>query len=165
MPTYREDLHLGHKVPQIETDDISNGAVTIEKIDPEFIDYILSEACHCGYICEIVSSAGTSFRNGEVNTILTVLVRHGDVDITEQLTNAIVEWSRYTGWDEENLQFIQTAEDLQWVATPATQPNSIRVTTSDMGSGWMVDYRRAMFRCTVKTENGEMYKASFITGN
>ena len=32
MPTYREDLHLGHKVPTTETDDIVNRAVTSEKI-------------------------------------------------------------------------------------------------------------------------------------
>ncbi|MBR2291709.1 MAG: hypothetical protein IJ868_05280 [Prevotella sp.] len=32
MPTYREDLHTGHKVPLIETDDILKGAVTTDKI-------------------------------------------------------------------------------------------------------------------------------------
>lgn len=34
MPTFREDLHLGHKVPLVDTDDISNGAVTPEKLAP-----------------------------------------------------------------------------------------------------------------------------------
>lgn len=33
MPTYREDLHLGHKVPLVETDDIIRGAITSDKID------------------------------------------------------------------------------------------------------------------------------------
>ena len=32
MPTYREDLHTGHQVPLIETDDIMNKAVTAEKL-------------------------------------------------------------------------------------------------------------------------------------
>lgn len=32
MPTYREDMHTGHKVPLVETDDIVNGAITAEKI-------------------------------------------------------------------------------------------------------------------------------------
>ena len=32
MPTFREDLHLGHKVPYIETDDIANKAITEEKM-------------------------------------------------------------------------------------------------------------------------------------
>lgn len=33
MPTFREDLHLGHKVALWETDDIRDKAVTTEKID------------------------------------------------------------------------------------------------------------------------------------
>lgn len=32
MPTYRDDLHLGHKVPMVETDDITNGSITEDKI-------------------------------------------------------------------------------------------------------------------------------------
>lgn len=32
MPTYREDLHSGHKVPLVETDDISDGAINTQKI-------------------------------------------------------------------------------------------------------------------------------------
>lgn len=32
MPTFREDLHLGHKVPTVETDDIVNRAITSDKI-------------------------------------------------------------------------------------------------------------------------------------
>lgn len=32
MPTYREDIHLGHKVPLVGTDDLSNRSVTEEKM-------------------------------------------------------------------------------------------------------------------------------------
>ena len=32
MPTYRKDLHTGHDVPLVETDDILKGAITTEKI-------------------------------------------------------------------------------------------------------------------------------------
>lgn len=32
MPTYREDLHLGHKVPTVEADDITDLSITTEKI-------------------------------------------------------------------------------------------------------------------------------------
>lgn len=32
MPTFREDLHTGHEVPLVETDDILKGAVTTDKI-------------------------------------------------------------------------------------------------------------------------------------
>lgn len=34
MPTYKKDIHLGHEVPLIETDDIANGAITSDKIAP-----------------------------------------------------------------------------------------------------------------------------------
>ena len=34
MPTYREDLHLGHDVPLMETDDIAKHAITSDKIMP-----------------------------------------------------------------------------------------------------------------------------------
>lgn len=37
MSTYREDLHTGHKVPLVETDDIMNRAVTPEKLSDEAI--------------------------------------------------------------------------------------------------------------------------------
>lgn len=33
MPTFKQDLHLGHEVPLVETDDILKGAVTSEKIE------------------------------------------------------------------------------------------------------------------------------------
>jgi len=39
MPTFREDLHLGHKVPMIETDDLTNKSVTGEKIADRVIDW------------------------------------------------------------------------------------------------------------------------------
>jgi hypothetical protein len=34
MPTYKEDLHLGHKLPVMQTDDIDQYAVTSDKIMP-----------------------------------------------------------------------------------------------------------------------------------
>jgi hypothetical protein len=42
MPTFKEDLHLGHNVTLIETDDIANGAITWEKLSPEVQQMILS---------------------------------------------------------------------------------------------------------------------------
>ena len=32
MPTFRKDLHLGHELPLVGTDDIANGAITTEKL-------------------------------------------------------------------------------------------------------------------------------------
>lgn len=37
MPTYREDLHLGHEVPTTETDDIVNRAITEEKMHDDSV--------------------------------------------------------------------------------------------------------------------------------
>lgn len=34
MPTYKEDLHLGHKTPLVQTDDIDQHAITFDKIAP-----------------------------------------------------------------------------------------------------------------------------------
>ena len=38
MPTYREDLHTGHKVPLVETDDIIDGGITHEKLADDSVD-------------------------------------------------------------------------------------------------------------------------------
>jgi hypothetical protein len=37
MPTFKEDLHLGHEVALVNTDDIRNKAVTTEKLDDEAV--------------------------------------------------------------------------------------------------------------------------------
>ena len=34
MPTFKEDLHLGHKTPLVQTDDIDQHAITFDKIAP-----------------------------------------------------------------------------------------------------------------------------------
>ena len=41
MPTYREDLHLGHKVPMVETDDIADKAVTPEKLSDRIVPEVI----------------------------------------------------------------------------------------------------------------------------
>lgn len=38
MPTFRTDLHTGHDVPLIETDDLSNGAITHDKMADGAVD-------------------------------------------------------------------------------------------------------------------------------
>lgn len=46
MPTFREDLHLGHKVPTIETDDITDGAITEGKMaDGSVSTRVLQDGC------------------------------------------------------------------------------------------------------------------------
>lgn len=37
MPTFKENVHLGNKVPLVETDDISDKAITPPKIDESIV--------------------------------------------------------------------------------------------------------------------------------
>lgn len=122
------------------------------------------------FYCEIETSAGTTFRNGNVDTILTMSVRYGQEEITDRLLQkpgATVTWIRKTGWDAVNHCFVQTAEDREWRPTQGTTAKSIILTRSDMGSGWMIDYRQAMFCCSVYVPEANAsvvteYSADFI---
>ena len=120
------------------------------------------------FYCEIESSAGTTFRNGNVDTVLTMSVQYGQEEITSRILQkpgATVQWLRKTGWDAVNRCFVQTAEDREWQATAGTAAGSIILERSDMGSGWMVDYRQAMFCCTIYAPEGRgtsAYTANFI---
>lgn len=122
------------------------------------------------FYCEIESSAGTTFRNGNVDTILTMSVRFGQEEITDRMLQKIgttVQWIRKTGWDAVNHRFIQTSEDREWQATQGATAKSIIVTRNDMGSGWMIDYRQAMFCCLIYVPEGDatdvtVYSAEFI---
>lgn len=40
MPTFRQDVKLGTNVPLIKTDDISDGAVTLDKCSPAFQEMV-----------------------------------------------------------------------------------------------------------------------------
>ena len=124
------------------------------------------------YYCEIMSSAGTTFRNGNVDTILSMSVRYGQEDITTKmssLSGASVSWSRYTGFDNTTQRFVQTSEDKSWTAVSIPEsPCSIRLSRSDLGSGWMVDYRLAMIHCSIYVPDGDglnttEYPADYIT--
>ena len=98
------------------------------------------------YYCEILSSAGRTFRNGDVDTVLTMTVRYGLEQIEDRLVlmpAAVVTWSRDTG---------NASEDISWTATPATpgdHPHVIHLTRPDLGSGWMSQYRKVTIHCSV----------------
>lgn len=123
------------------------------------------------YYCEITSSAGTTFRNGNVSTILTMEVRYGQEVITDRLAaqpGAAIVWGRCTLWNPTTRRFEPTSEDEAWTATPVPgEPYSIRLERSDLGSGWMTDYRQALIHCSIYApdEEGstEEYPADFIT--
>lgn len=69
MPTFREDLHLGHEVPMIGTEDINNGSVTTDKIAD---DAITSDKIGDGEVNtqDLADGAVTSekIKDGEVKT-------------------------------------------------------------------------------------------------
>lgn len=100
---------------------------------------------------ELFTSNGQTFRNGNIDTILTIYVWWGDEDITDAVLNSqdtTISWIRKTGYNSETQEFEQQSEDLSWVATSAGR-NKIRLVRGDMGSGWMITYRRALIHCTV----------------
>lgn len=123
------------------------------------------------YYCEITSSAGTTFRNGNVSTILTMEVRYGQEVITDRLAaqpGVAIVWGRCTLWNPTTRRFEPTSEDEAWTATPVSgEPYSIRMERSDLGSGWMTDYRQALIHCSIYAPDAdgstEEYPADFIT--
>lgn len=40
MPTFRQDVKLGTKVPLLNTDDLSDGSITIDKLDPPLRNFL-----------------------------------------------------------------------------------------------------------------------------
>jgi hypothetical protein len=114
------------------------------------------------YRGEITTSNGRTFRNGNVDTILTMRVWYGDEEITDTILNIVdyaIVWKRYTGYNTTTEEFEQTSEDLSWVATEVgsdgepisagDKTNRIKVLRGDMGSGWMLSYRQALIESTV----------------
>ncbi len=103
------------------------------------------------YQGELTTSNGKLFRNGEVNTFLTMHIWHGNEEITEKVINLedfTITWTRYTGYNSVTDEFIQQSEDLSW--SPVKEGNKIHLTRNDMGSGWMIDYTKALIHCEVK---------------
>lgn len=114
------------------------------------------------YKGEITTSNGRTFRNGNVDTILTMRVWYGDEEITDTILNIVdfaIVWKRYTGYNTTTEEFEQTSEDLSWIAnkvgsdgepiSAGDKTNRIKVLRGDMGSGWMLSYRQALIESTV----------------
>jgi hypothetical protein len=114
-------------------------------------------------ICEILSSAGSAFHGGNVDTILTMSVTYGQREIGPRLAypTKTVTWKRMTGWDETLKTFVETAADRSWSPTYNNEGRlSIVLVRSDMGSGWMKDYRRAQFVCIIDEDGPEPMMAA-----
>ena len=110
-------------------------------------DWVVVEG-NTNFVGNIQTSNGNVFRNGNVDTILTMRVWWGDEDVTEQVMAMAHQftWSRYTGYDSVEEQFVQQSEDLTWEPDIIAE-NKIHVVRGDMGSGWMITYRQAMICC------------------
>ena len=103
------------------------------------------------YKGEITTSNGRTFRNGNVDTVLTMRLWYGDEEITSQILNAVdfsIAWKRSTGYNAETDEFVQQSEDLSWTPN-VVGANQIKIERNDMGSGWMITYRQALVSCTV----------------
>lgn len=46
------------------------------------------------YVIDISSTNGTVFKNGDISTTLSVVVKKSNVDITDQITDTQVSWER-----------------------------------------------------------------------
>lgn len=104
------------------------------------------------YTGQITTQNGRQFRNGNVDTTLTMRVWYGDEEITAKILSVIdlsVSWQRSTGYDAEQDKFVQQSEDLSWIPT-VVSANQIKVVRGDMGSGWMISYRQALISCTMR---------------
>ena len=113
--------------------------------------------------CEVTSSAGSAFRGGNVDTILTMSVTYAQEEIAPMLAYPAktVTWKRMTGWDDTLKTFVETPADRSWSPTYNDEGRlSIVLVRSDMGSGWMTDYRRAQFVCIIDEDGPEPMMAA-----
>lgn len=113
------------------------------------------------YKGEITTSNGRTFSNGNIDTVLTMRIWFGDEEITDQILTAVdysIAWKRSTGYNSVTEEFVQQSEDLSWTPT-IVGTNKIKVVRSDMGSGWMITYRKALISCTVSFS----YKGQVVT--
>ena len=102
------------------------------------------------FVGEMLTSNGNVFRNGDVDTVLTMKVWWGDEDVTEQIKamSHQFSWSRKTGYDSVQSQFVQQSEDLTWEPDFVSE-DKVHLVRGDMGSGWMITYRKALIVCLV----------------
>jgi len=116
----------------------------------------------------IYTSNGRTFRNGNIDSVLTMRVWWGSEEVTDVVLadhGYDIAWKRFTAYDAQTEEYTQQPEDLSWTATAAGQ-NKIHLRRGDMGSGWMRSYRSAMIRATMTAGiiNGEVSEvtADFI---
>lgn len=105
------------------------------------------------YYITFESSNGFQFTASNMSTVITANVSHANRDITGLLmatAGVSVEWLRDTG---------NVPMDNAWTPTyVGDAKHVISLSRSDMGAGWMSEYRKVKFTCRVHIPYGDNYE-------
>lgn len=85
-----------------------------------------------GFTLQIISSNGSIFKNGEVETTLSVMLSLGKNDVTEDYSDSCFRWTRKSS---------DSTGDAVWNARNASGRKELKIASSDV-------VRRATFFCT-----------------
>lgn len=105
---------------------------------------------------ELLSSNGTSFRMGAVNTVITPYLFFGNVDITADIAAEYWSWERELLNDETG-EYIKTADDERWDLQHKgsyTGIKTLHLTSGDMPAGWSMR-KKAVFTCKTVVDDGK----------
>lgn len=100
------------------------------------------------FVVEFVSSNGSSFRRGYVNTVITAMLFCGNVEITDDIAAEYFSWTRtlQTPTDESK------ARDTTWNAQHKGM-KALTLTNDDMDVFWSSS-NKMIFTCTVVINDG-----------
>lgn len=156
MPTYKEDLHLGHKVTLWETDDIADNAITTPKIaDNAVTEEKLSEQLRTKMAMMVPTIAlGFYSDDPEPVPMLSLNVRLGDINETvvpyllmaqQDVSDTVVEWE----WKRESGN--QTLDEA-WNNLEKAHQRTLNLDNDDFPPGWTLAGNKIAFRCSASFE-------------
>lgn len=156
MPTYKEDLHLGHKVTLWETDDIADGAITTEKIaDNAVTEEKLSEQLRTKMAMMVPTIAlGFYSDDPEPVPMLSLNVRLGGINETvvpyllmaqQDVSDTVIEWE----WKRESGN--QTLDEA-WNNLEKAHQRTLNLDNDDFPPGWTLAGNKIAFRCSASFE-------------
>ena len=110
--------------------------------DNEFLDAFSNS----NYSLEFLSSNGTQFRVGGVNTTITPYLYYGNNDVTANTVNTDWYWTRESESGSD-------AADLSWNGRHRNM-RILQLTNADMPTAWSRT-NKAIFTCTVTINDGK----------
>lgn len=114
-------------------DEINGIASRFEQAADEIIQRVEQKIMeNIGYQVQIVSSNGSIFKNGNIETTLSVVLRVAKEDVTADYNEACFRWTRKSA---------DASDDRRWNAINATGMKEINITNRDVNG-------RATFFCT-----------------